>query len=151
MRRIVFLMIMALMLVTASVEAQKKSKLPVIQPPTPAGNYAIQDDEGEGFMIFDAATGAFKCVLCEYGYTYSGIGVVKKEGLNCYFNCETESYRMYVSMNAYDRQGKVVIEIYKAPNGYDVPPVTEYWEDTNMDNNLLDCSAAPPAAIKPGN
>src|SRR5689334_21130089 len=127
-----------------------KSKLLVIQPTTPAGSDAIQPDERAGFMIFEAATGALKCEICEYGYTYSGIGIVKKEWLNCYFNCETESYRMYVSMNAYDRQGKVVIERYKAPNGYDVPPVTEYWEDTNMDNNVLDCSAAPPTAIKTG-
>ncbi|MFL6216549.1 MAG: hypothetical protein ACJ74J_21880 [Blastocatellia bacterium] len=148
MRKIVFLLIMVLMLVTASVEAQKKSKQPRIQPPTPMGTYGIQDDEGEGFIVFDAGTGAFKCVMCEYGYTYSGTGTVKMDGLSCYFNCETDSYRIYLSMNAYDRQGKVVVEVYKAPNGYDVPPFTEYWEDLNMDDSPLDC-AAPPSFVKP--
>jgi hypothetical protein len=85
MRKFGFLLIVMILFAGVSVNAQKKRRLPVLQPPTPQ-SIIIQDEKGEGFMFFDVGTGAYKCRVCEYDYSVSGIGGVKTDGCVIYFS-----------------------------------------------------------------
>lgn len=139
MRKISLLLAITLLLVAGSVDAQKKGQ---IQPPVPAGSYLIQDDNGDGYMIIDANTGAFKCVICEYGVSWTGKGTVKFDALSVAFNAETRDYRMFVLIDVFTHQGKAVIEIYNGPGGRtDLGPFNEYWTDANMLDSKVSCNA----------
>jgi hypothetical protein len=142
MRKTGLLLVMIMLVMTVSVGAQKRKP---IKPPVLDGTYCVVDDEGEGFMVFDAATGDFKCSMCEYGYAWGGTGTVKFDGLTVSFNAVTENYRIFGLVNVYDRVGKCVIEVYKLPNhsGFDIEPFVEYWEDSNTADSVMDCTAPP--------
>lgn len=141
MKKVSLLLVMILLLVTVSVDAQKKKGK--IQPPTPMGSYSIQDEEGEGYIVFDANTGAFLCVFCEEGgYAIKGVGTVKFEGLSVLFNCTTEDYKMFVKLNVYEAKGKAVIELYRDPQTGDQTEVyVEKFVDLNTNNNTLACNS----------
>lgn len=138
MRKLIVLFALMVMLAGVSAQAQKISP---IGPPVKKV-YSVQAQDGGGFFIFDLASGEFKCNMCEYGYVFSGTGKVKVDGFNIYLSAVSDSYQIFVSVNVWDRQGKAVIELLKAPSlSYDIEPVKEFWSDTNMDNNSLDCFA----------
>jgi len=140
MRKLSILLTMIVMLASASVQAQKKGIRPIGPPVSKV--YSVQDQDGDGFFIFDLVSGEFKCNMCEYGYYFSGTGQVKVDGFNVYFSAVTDSYQMFVSLNVWERQGKAVMEVFKDPGtGYDIVPFKEFWTDLNMDDNSLDCYA----------
>jgi hypothetical protein len=128
---------MMVMFAGVSVQAQKKGIRP-IGPPVKMV-YSVQDQGGGGFLLFDLASGEFKCRMCEYGYAFSGIGEVKVDGFNVYLSAVTDSYQIFVSINVWERQGKAVMGLYKDPGGNDIEPIQEFWTDLNMDDNSLDC------------
>ena len=139
MRKLSIFLTMIVMLASVSVQAQKKVR--PIGPPV-SKVYSVQDQEGDGFMIFDLVSGEFKCQMCEYGYAFSGTGQVKVDGFNVYLSAITDSYQIFVSINIWERQGKAVMELYKDPSGIaDIEPIQEFWTDLNMDDNALDCFA----------
>src|SRR4051794_18234227 len=101
MRKVSLLLVIFLLLVAGSVEAQKRGGR--TRPIPVPGTYSLQDDEGGGFLAFDAATGQFKCFMCEYGYAMSGVGKVSYDGLTVTFNAVTDQYKVFVSINVYER------------------------------------------------
>lgn len=139
MRKISLLLVMVLLLVAASVDAQKKGKVK-IKPPVPAGTYTIQAEDGDGYFIFDADTGEFRCVMCEYGYIWNGTGTVKVEGVMVNFNCVTDQYRMLVTVNLFEGQGKAYLEINKMfSHQGEFTPFVERWTDLNISNSVAEC------------
>lgn len=143
MRRIILLCAMAIMVTGLSAQAQKKHTRPQDRlPPFVVQDVSMQDDSGGGYFIFNPATGAFKCILCEYGYALSGVGGVKVDGCNIYFSAVTDSYKMFVSVNVCDQQGKAAIEILRLPDSkFDIEPVLENWADSNMRDDTMECAA----------
>jgi hypothetical protein len=134
------------LLTGVSVQAQKKNK--GIQPVAPPISrlVSVQDQDGEGFISFDLVTGDFTCQMCEYKYTYKGVGQVKVDGFNVYLTAVTDGYQIFVSLNMWDRQGKAVMEMFKAPEDkFDIVPFKEYFTDLNIDNNSLGCFSIQPA------
>jgi hypothetical protein len=131
---------MIVMLAGVSVQAQKKGIRPIGPPVKKV--YSVQDRDGSGFMLFDLASGEFKCNMCEYGYAFSGTGQVKVDGFNVYLSAVTDSYNIFVSINVWERQGKAVMELFQDPGGVvAIEPIREFWTDLNMDDNSLDCFA----------
>jgi hypothetical protein len=138
MRKLSILLTLIAMLAGVSVQAQKKGIRPIGPPVSKV--YSVQDQDGDGFMMFDLVSGEFKCQICEYGFGFSGIGEVKVDGFNVYFSAVTDNYHIYASVNVWERQGKAVMEIYKDPGGsIAFEPFQEFWTDLNMDDNSLDC------------
>jgi hypothetical protein len=73
MRKLGFMFLLIALMAGVSVRAQKQNV--GIQPPQPIRlpqKVTIQDDKGEGYMVFDLGTGAYNCYLCEYKYAFSG-------------------------------------------------------------------------------
>jgi hypothetical protein len=148
MRKLGFLLIVMILFAGVSVNAQKKRRLPVIQPPTPQ-SIIIQDEKGEGFMFFDVGTGAYKCRVCEYDYSVSGIGGVKTDGCVIYFSAIEDGYAVNAFVNACEQTGTCFISVTKV-NGSDFEP----WEEELVDPNLRDSQAAclspqPPPTVIP--
>ena len=129
-------LVIVITLFGASVNAQKRARLPVIQPPTPQ-SIIIQDEKGEGFMFFDVGTGAYKCRVCEYGYSVSGIGGVKTDGCVIYFRATGDGYAVSAYVNACEQTGTCFIQVTKS-GGVDIEP----WEEELVDPNLKDSQAA---------
>ena len=93
MRRISLIFLAIILLAGVSVQAQKKNRNqgPAVRTPQ---TVLMQDDAGEGFMLFDLITGAFKCKLCEYDVYYSGVGSVKTDGCLVIFSAAGTGYTM---------------------------------------------------------
>ena len=146
MKRISLVLGLILLLTGVSVQAQKKNKS--IQPigPPIKGLVSVQDQDGEGYISFDLLTGEFLCQMCEYKYTYRGVGQVKLDGFNVYLTAVTDSYQIFVSLNMWDREGKAVMEMFKAPDEkFEIVPFKEFFTDLNIDNNSLSCYKIQPA------
>lgn len=144
MRKISLVITVVVLLAGVSVQAQKKHRsIQPIAPPVEVQNVCVQDDDGDGFFIFNPLTGAFKCYMCEYNFVWSGVGGVKVDGCNVYFSAVTDSYRMFLSVNVCEQQGKAALEILKLPGSdYDIEPMVENWTDTNMRDDTMECTAA---------
>lgn len=146
MKRISLVLALIVLSMGVSVQAQKKNKgIQPIGPPI-KGLVSVQDQDGEGFISFDLVTGEFTCQMCEYKYTYKGVGQVKLDGFNVYLTAVTDGYQIFVSLNMWDRDGKAVMEMFKAPDDkFDIVPFKEFFTDLNIDNNSLTCFKLQPA------
>lgn len=146
MKKLSIFFALIVMLAGVSAQAQKKNtRIQPITPPPIKQLQCVQDDEGDGFFMFDMVTGDFTCNVCEYGYEWKGKGQVKIDGFNVYFTAITEEYNMFVSLNVWDKQGKAVIELYKLPDGkYDIEPMRENWVDGNIYDNSMNCYKLSP-------
>src|SRR6185369_3873300 len=149
MRKISLLFAIIVLLAGVSVQAQKRgggAPLP-IGPPVPR-QVSVQDQDGGGFIVFDLATGDFKCNMCEYKYAFSGPGQVKIDGFNVYLSAVTDTYEVFVTLNLWDRQGKAMMEVYSsATDGTGLTTnegIREFWTDVNIDNNTLNCALLQP-------
>ena len=132
------LFVLTVILAAPSVPAQKKIT-PV--PPPISQVLSVQDQDGSGYMWFNITTGEFQCNMCEYGYAFAGKGKVQVDGFNVYLSAASDSYQIFASLNVWERQGKAVMRIFKAPDGRsDIEPFEEFWTDLNTNNNTLDCS-----------
>jgi len=146
MRKLFFLLLVVTLLAGASVNAQKKNRTPILQPPT-RQSIINQDENGEGFMVFDISTGAYKCRICEYNFAVSGFGGVKTSGCMIYFSARSDGYVMSAYVNACEQTGTCFIQVNNP--GVDFAP----WEEDLVDSNLRDSQAAcwattvPPPAI----
>jgi hypothetical protein len=146
MRKIGFVLALIVLLMGVSVQAQKRNK--GIQPITPPVKsvVSVQDQDGEGFLSFDLVTGAFTCQMCEYKYTYTGVGQVKIDGFNVYLTAISDSYQIFVTVDVWTREGKAVMEMFKAPDEkFEIVPFKEFFTDLNIDNNSLSCFKLQPA------
>ena len=139
MKKLSILFTLVMLLAGVSAQAQKKSRIQP-QPPPVRQEHIVQDEEGDGYFVFDIVTGDFTCNVCEYGYEWKGKGDVKIDGFNIYFTALTEDYSMFVSLNVWDRQGKAVIDLYRLPDGkFDIQPIQELWSDSDISNNTKNC------------
>lgn len=137
MRKLSILFTLIVMLVGVSAQAQKKTP-PQLQPRIQI--LSVQDQEGGGYIWFNIVTGEFTCNMCEYGYTIKGTGQVKIDGFNVYMGAVTEEYQMFVVLNVWDREGKAIVELYKAPDvKFENERLEERWTDLNIDDNKLAC------------
>ena len=142
MRKIGFVLALIVLLAGFSVQAQKKSPRPRFVPPTvEVTHIVIQDDHGGGSLIIDPVSGAYKCKLCEYDYSLSGVGVVEIRGCDVYFSDVQKGYRMFASMNMCTHEAKTAIEVFSLETvGFDIEPVLEYWADTDMRDSTAECA-----------
>jgi all-beta uncharacterized protein len=144
--RILGLMTLIVMLGAAAVPAQKKT--PILRTGPAATDYTnvlIQDDQGGGYISFNPTSGVYKCILCEYDYVLHGVGQVKVDGCNVYFSDIQEGYRVFASANMCDRQAKVACEVFRTD--VEIEPLLEYWADSDMMNNVPDCSITTDCAF----
>lgn len=143
MRKISLLFAIIVLLAGVSVQAQRKSIKPGIQPipPPTSMKVLIQSEEGEGYFIFNPTTGDYWCNLCEYDYELNGTkGQGKIDGCNVYFNVIEDGYSMFASANICEQQGKCAIQITKMPGvNFEIEPINEYWSDSDMRNNQAQC------------
>ncbi|HXI92490.1 MAG TPA: hypothetical protein VNO24_20975 [Blastocatellia bacterium] len=149
MRKLSLVLLIMTLLAGVSVNAQKKKQpIPAPVPLTPQ-TIIIQDGAGEGFMFFDLGTGAYKCKLCEYGYTYSGIGSVKRDGCLVTFSAIGDGYTMTAYASLCEQQAKCIIQVTKA-NGFDIEPWEEVLSDPDTRDSQATCTSItppPPAAL----
>jgi len=143
MRRINLVLAIVVLVAGVSVQAQTKNKLrpQPTEPPVPK-LLSVQDQTGGGFIKFDIVSGDFKCNLCEYGFVFGGTGQVKVDGFNVSLSAVTDTFRIFVSLNMWDRQGKAVIEVFQSDHMQnDLGPIQEFWADLNINDNSLACVA----------
>ena len=148
MRKLSLVLLIMTLLAGVSVHAQKKKPTPAPVPLTPQ-TIIIQDGSGEGFMLFDLGTGAYKCELCEYGYTFSGIGSVKTDGCLVTFSAIGDGYTMTAYASLCEQQAKCIIQVTKA-NGFDTEPWEEVLSDPDTRDSQATCASItppPPAAL----
>lgn len=146
MRKLNFVLALLALLIGVSVQAQKKNK--GIQPVNPPikSLLSVQDQDGEGFISFDLVTGEFTCQMCENKFTYKGVGQVKVDGFNVNLTAISEGYQIFVTLDVWTREGKAVMEMFKAPDDkFDIVPFKEFFTDLNIDNNSLSCFKLQPA------
>jgi hypothetical protein len=134
MRKLCLAFLVTVILISGAAQAQKKKLIPpaVRTPQT----VIIQDAEGEGFMFFDLATGAYKCKLCEYGYSFNGTGEVKSDGCLVIFSAAGTGYTMTAYVSLCDQQAKCIIQVSQQ-GGMDVEP----WEEVLSDPDVRDSEA----------
>src|SRR5205085_10577939 len=109
MRKLSILFVLALMLAGVPAQAQKKSRIQPIPPPV-KNILSVQDQDGGGYILFDITTANFKCNMCESSYEFGGTGQVKVDGFNICLTAVTDSYKVFVEVNAWDSKGKAVID-----------------------------------------
>jgi hypothetical protein len=136
-----------IILASGAAQAQKRK---LVQPPvrTPQ-TIIIQDAEGEGFMVFDLSTGAYKCKLCEYDYSFSGTGVVKTDGCLVIFSAVGSGYTMTAYASLCEQQAKCIIQV-TAQGGFDIEPWEEVLSDPDVRDSQATCgTTSPPPADLP--
>jgi len=133
------------LLTGVSVQAQKKNGVKISAAPTPQ-TVVIQDSAGEGFMIFDLSTGAYKCKLCEYDYSFSGLGSVKSDGCLLYFTGRGDGYTISAYVSLCEQVAKCFIDVTKI-NGRDIEPFSEALSDPDLRDSQTTCTALGPAPI----
>lgn len=145
MRKIGLLIAIIILVAGVSAQAQKKNGAKPIVPPSPPAMLCVEDSDGGGFIVFDLASGDFKCSMCEYNYSFGGTGSVKVDGFNAYLSVVTDQYQIFVSVNMWDRQGKALMEMLKSPDGKsNIEAFREFWTDVNIDNNKMNCASFTP-------
>jgi hypothetical protein len=143
MMRKIFLIVAIIALLTAvSAPAQKIGGIQSKQAQT----ITIQDDAGEGYMVLDLLTGAYKCRLCEYDYSYSGIGSLKTEGYMTTFSAIGDGYSMTAYISVYEQMGKCFIEVTKVPG---TQVTIEPYQESLCDSNLRDSVATCVTVVEP--
>jgi hypothetical protein len=145
MRKTSLLLAIIILVAGVSAQAQKKGIKPILPPTPPPGMLCVEDSDGGGFIVFDLKTGDFKCSMCEYNYAFGGTGSVTIDGFNAYLTVVTDEYQMFVSVNMWDRQGKALMVVLKAPDAKsDIDAFKEFWTDVNIDNNKMACASYTP-------
>lgn len=141
MRKLSLMFITIVLLTGGVAQAQKKFRNPPIAP-TPQ-TVIIQDEAGEGFMLFDLATGAYKCQLCEYDYSFSGVGSFKTDGCLIFFSAQGDGYTMTAYVDLCEQTAKCAIQVFKA-NGFDIEPWEETLSDSDLRNSEATCGTVKP-------
>ena len=140
MKRVIIVFVVVMLLMGVVADAQKKKGSASVTPPPVRVDMCVDDEKGEGFILFNPGTQEFSCHMCKYGWVWSGVGKVNAQGMNVYFNAITDRYRIFVSLNVEDFQGKAIIQVLKDPvTGLDVEPVAEYFSDDDIYTNPMSC------------
>ena len=142
MRKLSMIILILLLMAGVSVQAQKKRRDRL--PPTPGPTLIVmQDDAGEGFMLFDMATGAYKCKLCEYDFTYSGVGSVKTDGYIVTFTARTEGWSITSYIDLFEHKGKCFVEVRGVWESY-----LEILSDGDMRDSQAACESSEPPPVE---
>jgi hypothetical protein len=137
MKRLVVIIMSAVMLFSFSVFAQR------IQPrPTPKPQFmTVQDDASGNFLIFEMTTGEYKFVRCTDGLVLKGYGLVKEmvEGEYTFEHVQPDRKLTFVCYMG-THVGKGFVETFSRVTWrYDFEPVKEALFDSNMDDSVADC------------
>ena len=115
--------------------------LPAPPEPQPVGEVIIQNDADGSFLLLNIDYGAYKFIHCEDGFAMSGMGIVKIDGCNIYFEDLKTDRRVLASLNVCEMQGKAVIEVFalstKTQTG--APTMQEFITDLNLRDNTTVC------------
>lgn len=133
MRQLTLLLPMLALFGTITVGAQNNRPTPA--PPIPRW-IIIQDQEGEGFMTLDRGTGAYVCELCEYDYSFKGVGSARADGCRIIFVAVEDGYSMAAYIDLCEQFGKCLIKVTNR-RGPDPQP----WRAVLRDPNLSDSEA----------
>ncbi|HET8675443.1 MAG TPA: hypothetical protein VFO63_06655 [Blastocatellia bacterium] len=143
MRKLSLMFLILLLLTAVSAEAQKRKRGDKL-PPTPGPTLIVmQDDGGEGFMLFDMVTGAYKCKLCEYDYVYTGIGSVKVEGYTVTFSARDEGWTITSFIDLFEQKGKCFVEVRGTWE-----PYLEILSDADLRDSQASCGSSEPPPIE---
>ena len=145
MRKLSLMFLVIVVLAGVSVQAQKKNRNQGPGDRTPQ-SVLMQDDAGEGFMLFDLATGAFKCKLCEYGYYYSGVGSVKTDGCLATFSVTGPGYTITTYAEICEQKAKCFVEL-RSKGGFDIEPYVEVLSDSNLRDSQATCGTSEPLPV----
>jgi hypothetical protein len=107
-------------------------------PPADPGLINIQSDADGSFLIFSTLTGEFKFYHCADGASIGGVGLVKIDGCNVYFEALQKTYRIVASVNVCDQAGKAAVEMYGAAGAV---IMQEFMNDGNLLDNTTQCGA----------
>ena len=142
MRKLGLLFLVIALFASVTAGAKKDRRIPA---PSPFTNQlvTIQDDQGEGFMVFDLVTGAYKCKLCEYDYTYSGIGSVKTDGCIVIFGAVGVGYTMTAYVDLCEQKAKCTLLISDS-SGPDSEPYEEVLSDPYLADSKATCGVEEP-------
>jgi hypothetical protein len=146
MRKFGFMFLIIALLAGVSVQAQKhkpglKPGPPIRQPQT----ITIQDDAGEGYMVFDLVTGAYSCFLCDYKYGFSGTGSVKLDGCNATFSAVQKGYTITAYASICEQTAKCFIEVRDLPGAtFVIEPMQEVFGDCNLRDSIATCVTKEP-------
>jgi hypothetical protein len=135
MRRLTFILAMAILLAGASVHAQKGV-------PIEGGgyDYGVQDDKNGYYMLFNSASGEYEFERCSDGVEFQGKGKVTVEG--CNLTLEEVGFNRYVlvQVNLCELSGKCLVRVFKGIKTVPyVPPMIEVLDDSNMLDNTWEC------------
>jgi hypothetical protein len=142
MRRISLMLLVVALFASVTASAPKKQRIPGPTPPTPQ-MVTIQDEEGEGYMVFDLTTGAYKCNICEYGYSVGGVGSIKTDGCLVFFSAIGDGYTVTAFVSLCEQMAKCSIQVTKQ-NGFDIEPWEEVLSDPNLRDSKATCGAVEP-------
>lgn len=142
MRKLSLLFLVIALFASVTASAKKDRRIPA---PAPFTNQlvTIQDEGGEGFMVFDLVTGAYKCQLCEYDYTYSGIGSVKTDGCGVFFSAVGDDYSMNAYVDLCEQKAKCTLLISSSV-GPDKEPYEEVLSDPDLRDSKATCGVETP-------
>ena len=145
MRKLSLMFLVIALLASVSAQAQKKNRTqgPTVRTPQ---SVLMQDDAGEGFMLFDLATGAYKCKLCEYGNYYSGIGSVKVDGCLATFSAVEAGYTITAYADICEQKAKCFVEL-RSKGGFDIEPYVEVLSDSNLRDSQASCGISEPPPV----
>jgi hypothetical protein len=138
MRRLAFILALAILLAGTSVHAQKG--LPPIEK---EGEYdvCVQDDVNGYYLLFNSTTGDYEFERCSDGVEFTGTGEIS--GKECDIILEDASFNRYVfaAVNLCEQSGKAHIRVFKGikTDSY-IPPLLESLADSNMSDDTWDCS-----------
>jgi hypothetical protein len=140
MRRLTFIVAMAILVVAGSVQAQKG--VPIDKD----GGYdfGIQDDKNGNYMLFNSTTGDYYFERCSDGVELQGRGQVTWK--DCSLILEEVSFNRYVLVEAdlCQYSGRCLVRVFKGLKTIPyVPPMLETLDDSNMTDNMWNCPGEP--------
>ena len=144
MKKVVLIIAIIGILTGISVLAQKKQP-GVALTPKQSQLVCIQDDAGEGYMVFDLVTGAYKYRLCEYGALYTGVGAAKTDGCMTTFSAAGAGYAITASADLCGQQAKCIIDMISPYGGG--APYQEVLSDGNLRDSVDTCNAIKPPSV----
>ena len=136
MRRLSFILFLAILLAGATVNAQKD---PV--PGDPEYDICVQDDQNSYYLLFNSKSGNYVFERCSDGVEIQGTGVVTVK--DCEVILEHNGFNRYVAAVAdrCDQRGKCFVRVFKGMKTIPyIPPMFEALSDSNMLDDTRDCS-----------
>lgn len=140
MKRLSFICATAILLASASVQAQKTSTPSLIPPPI-FQYIVIEDDDSGDFLIIESGSGEYKFRRCSDGLEMSGFGIVRMDGCAVSFEDSQLDHRVLASVDLCTEQGKAVVERFAlASDKFASSAFKSVLSDSSFGDNTISCS-----------